>query len=437
MALAGKIMEGAFIKDMAQEANEQGQNLEAAVQNAWKGNVDPASNQIAEVAAAIVFAGLQAMLLKLAEGVAVGGMGLVRMVKERLHRTPRFNNPVVEKWAEEEIAATQKASHPPADPMKVPAALRPHSNITPLPVGADFKPELNALERDFLKPIEQLGDASSWNVSPAYKSMEAHLPLEEFRTVAEEYRKFYRETLGHIQAVQAGAQMADAYLAAMRARGPITPALCKEFFPSLNDKEAIAAANVLSKITRSLAEAFKRHDVDSGAIKAGVGSKLSVPVGKGMRLPATSAERLLAVWEDKFLKENPGSTRAQFMPALRARLAKNPTDLHDLMEGFRVDRSRILHSDSFWHHNPKNPEDWVEFGIDVIAALSQSRCYRPNDPGRSPGAIKIGAAEGDFKTPGVYDCAMLKVGRTLMLDLEEKMGQDFIRKPQASLGHLI
>jgi hypothetical protein len=231
--------------------------------------------------------------------------------------------------------------------------------------------------------------------------------------------------------------MFDIYLKNMRAHGPITPELCRKFFPGLDEREAIAAANVLGKITHSIAEATRRHDVDAGAIRVGVGSKLSVGVGKGMRLEATSAERLMAIWEEKFMKANPTATRAQFVEDLYKRLAGNPKDLADLLEGFRVDRSRILHNTSFYHHLPKTPEDWAELGIDVIAALSQARGYRKGDVGKSPGSIKIGKPEGDERTASVYECAMLKIGRALFLDLEGVMGEDFVRNPQAKLGNLI
>ncbi len=444
MALAGKLMEAQFATDMVREANAQGKALETAVQTAWSGNVDAGSNQIAEVVAAIVFVGIQALVMKLAEGVAMGGMAMFKNVRERLSRMPKYNTREMETLVEDEVAATHPAAKTPThadgvgyEEMRAPAALRPHVEIKPLDVGRDFKPELDQLEKDFLRPLEDLGKVENWNVKPGFKELEKKLPLKEFLDVAEEYRKFYRETLGHIQAVNAGAQMFDVYLAKMRNHGPITPELCKKFFPSLTETEAKAAANILSKITHSIGEATRRHDVDAGAIRVGVGSKLTVGVGKGMRLPATSAERQMAIWEGDFMKANPGATRRQFVEDLYKQLATHPDKLQALLEGFRVDRSRILHNTSFYHHLPKTPEDWAELGVDVIAALSQSRCYRKNDPGKSPGTIKIGAAEGDTRTVSVYECAMLKIGRAVYLDLEGLMGEDFVRNPQAKLTHLI
>jgi hypothetical protein len=38
---------------------------------------------------------------------------------------------------------------------------------------------------------------------------------------------------------------------------------------------------------------------------------------------------------------------------------------------------RNLHGESFAHHHPSTPLDWLEYGIDVNAASRQSRCYKP------------------------------------------------------------
>ena len=107
IALASKIMDGLFIVDVAKEANAQGENLKSGVQAAWGGNVTQGSAQIAEVLAALVFAVMQAMLLKLAEGMAKGAVGFLELLRTRLRKTRIGDSPAALKWAQEEIPAKQ------------------------------------------------------------------------------------------------------------------------------------------------------------------------------------------------------------------------------------------------------------------------------------------------------------------------------------------
>jgi len=103
IAITSKIMDGLFIMDVAKEANAQGDNLKAGVQAAWVGNTAQGSAQIAEVLAALVFAVMQAMLLKLAEGIAKGGVALLEALRNRLRKTRIGDSPAALKWAQEEI----------------------------------------------------------------------------------------------------------------------------------------------------------------------------------------------------------------------------------------------------------------------------------------------------------------------------------------------
>jgi hypothetical protein len=112
VALTSKIMDGLFIMDVAKEANAQGDNLKAGVQTAWAGNVAQASGQIAEVLAALVFAVMQAMLLKLGEGIASRGVALLELLRTKLRTTRIGDSPAALKWAQEEIHP--KLPDPPA-----------------------------------------------------------------------------------------------------------------------------------------------------------------------------------------------------------------------------------------------------------------------------------------------------------------------------------
>ncbi len=103
IAITSKIMDGLFIMDVAKEANAQGDNLKAGVQAAWAGNVTQGSAQIAEVLAALVFAVMQAMLLKLAEGIGRGGVALLEFLRTKLRKTRIGDSPAALKWAQEEI----------------------------------------------------------------------------------------------------------------------------------------------------------------------------------------------------------------------------------------------------------------------------------------------------------------------------------------------
>jgi hypothetical protein len=103
VAITSKIMDGLFIVDVAREANAQGENLKAGVQAAWTGNVTQGSVQIAEVLAALVFAVMQAMLLKLAEGIGRRGVALVEALRNQLRKTRIGDSPAALKWAQEEI----------------------------------------------------------------------------------------------------------------------------------------------------------------------------------------------------------------------------------------------------------------------------------------------------------------------------------------------
>lgn len=103
VAITSKIMDGLFIMDVAREANAQGDNLKAGVQAAWIGNVAQGAAQIAEVLAALVFAVMQAMLLKLAEGIGKGGVALLEFLRNKLRKTRIGDSPAALKWAQEEV----------------------------------------------------------------------------------------------------------------------------------------------------------------------------------------------------------------------------------------------------------------------------------------------------------------------------------------------
>jgi len=393
--------------------------LTGGFNESWSGNVQSGARKLAVAIAGIL------------------GAILIYMIMRRLFKKPKGKE--LEKVIEEEEndAAALSKPHPheqpphpdlksrlpkplnPGErPIFTPANFRPACNLKVLDVAADFKPEIDSLNKD-LKALEKLMGTLEGVEADKRKWPILAKGLESYKNRPAEYRAFFRETLGHIRVVQSGAQMGDAYLAALKRSGGITPANVKRLFPALNDLEAEVAANKLREIKGSLADAFRRHDAD------GPGSKLGIPVAKGMSLPES---RALYQWKD-LQKAHPGKSDEELIQIVR----QDQQALQKLLDGFQVDSSILKHNDAYAHHHPQTGQDWVEFGIDVVAAICQKRNYKPKFC--RPSEFRCSSELG--RTESIVESAFLKIGRQLLDGVEQLKGPEFIQHPQNQVQHLI
>lgn len=380
--LVTQLAAAAGLAGVVVQAKEESGRLAAAVKDAWAGNTR---------AAAIVISAVFAVLI-------------AALVWESLSRGAG-------KFARLRRGGKAVRTIPLADEARNIAKTLP-------PLDLD---EVRRLHRKYLEEAE----AGYQALLAARTKDEMRRALDRWSAASDEarlLRKFIPETVGHIQVVRAAGKLAEHHIREMKSRR----ASLKTYLMSrygLSDAEYNVVFRQIDQLPNSLD--FSTHDI------AGPWAKVKAFVADRLKRKELSAMRML---EQEAKKR--GKQRVEdFSPEEAAEiwLECDEVRLNQLLRGAGIDIARVYHQSDAGHHQPQNAADWLEFGLDVCAAWVQGRSYKD---AKQLATLDPANFLDEFSGPDrLRASAWLKIGRAILQDLQEVMGESWVQYPQKHLPH--
>lgn len=289
--------------------------------------------------------------------------------------------------------------------------------------------DINLLRKYYIGYIERLHTLAEHTKSPA-KQQACQRLIKEYGKRHKLLTEWAPETIGHIQCVVAGGKLMRGKVAEWKkviaggGADRVKQLLQDDF--GMEPGEAEQVLKMISRVEESALD-FTRHDQDLGG-PANRG-KMSAYIASRLSLDAKSLERLVQDSQSvdaRFKGRDVNSYSEQELLELARQLELSSEQIR---AGLEVDQGRVGHNTAFAHHQPSQPADWFEYGIDTVHAMMQRRSYRPQ-----------GAALDDvnpYKThhPGEQNLCvgMLKLAKGVLKGLDES----WLRDPQSMLMNIL